>query len=230
MGRIALSCLVIFVTNLCFANSCFNQLFSPEAISLHTNNPSSNITEIEKKYLIQDHQQLYITPIFKSNFGNWNHLIKSIKAKGDVVTQGFFDASLHDSISAKFQFSKLDFKPTEVRIIKVIRTQKNNKVDYIYSAKGPGTYARRETEFYITESQYQHLWNLTVGRRVHRLRLNIDIQTAFGEKEVSLDYYLDRKLFIAEVEFKTETDGKIFHDLGLDVTEIVKYKNAHLAN
>ena len=211
-----------------YGNICLETVFlSPTSHSLK---PSSNITEIEKKYLIQDHHKNYLTPIFKSYFMNWGQLIRDIKTKGDIVTQGFLNADLHADISNKFGFTKIDFTPTEVRIIKVIRTQKNNKIDYIYSAKGPGTYSRRETEYYISEQQYKELWDLTAGRRVHRLRLNIDVITPHGEKEVSLDYYLDRKLFIAEVEFKTENEGKIFHDLGRDVTEISFYKNANLAN
>ena len=225
MGRVVIILCLYMLATPVYANICLKAVFSSAPLK-----PSSNITEIEKKYLIQDHHQTYLTTVFKGYFVNWGQLIRDIKTKGDVVTQGFLEASLHAEIAKKFGFSSIDFIPTEVRIIKVVRTQNKNKVDYIYSAKGPGTYSRRETEYYISEQQYYELWGLTQGRRVHRLRLNIDILTPHGEKEVSLDYYLDRKLFIAEVEFKTEVEGKSFHDLGRDVTEISFYKNANLAN
>lgn len=225
MGRVVIFLCLYMLATPVYANICLKAVFSPTPLK-----PSSNITEIEKKYLIQDHHQTYINSVFKGYFVNWGQLIRVIKTKGDVVTQGFLEAHLHSRISKKFGFSSIDFTPTEVRIIKVVRTQNNNKVDYIYSAKGPGTYSRRETEYYISEKQYYELWDLTHGRRVHRLRLNLDILTPQGEKEVSLDYYLDRKLFIAEVEFKTELEGKTFHDLGKDVTEVSLYKNANLAN
>lgn len=227
MGRFFVVLCFSVLSSPCFANICLKAFILQQNSSLK---PSSNITEIEKKYLLQDHSQTYLSPIFKHYFGNWNYLIKTIKARGDVVTQGFLKADLHAGIARRFSFSEIDFTPTEVRIIKVVRTQNNNKIDYIYSAKGPGTYSRRETEYYITKEQFHQLWDLTIGRRVHRLRLNLDVITHLGEKEISLDYYLDRKLFIAEVEFKTEKEGNSFHDLGKDVTEISHYKNAKLAN
>lgn len=222
MVRNALIAILLLNTHASYANIC-NQSF------LATNKPSSNITEIEKKYLIQDQHTNYLTGVFKSYFLNWNQLISSIKTKGDVVTQGFLPAELHSIVSKEFNFTDLDFTPTEVRLVRVVRTQNKNKIDYIYSAKGPGTYSRRETEFYITKHQFLKFWPESMGRRVHRLRLDLEVLTAVGLKEISLDYYLDRKLFIAEVEFQTKKEGEGFSPLGLDVTEVVKYKNASLA-
>ncbi len=101
---------------------------------------------------------------------------------------------------------------------------------FVLTAKRGSGLSREEAEIDIGREQFDRLWPLTEGRRVHKRRHVIP----FEGREVEVDVYggkLDG-LVVAEVEFPSEEEARAFEPpdwLGEEVTGDPAYLNETLA-
>jgi adenylate cyclase len=89
---------------------------------------------------------------------------------------------------------------------------------------------RGETEIELSDSQFEELWPLTDGRRIHKLRYRVP----HGELTITVDVFEGdlRELTIGEVEFESEAQSDEFEPpdwLGEEVTGDPRYANETLA-
>ena len=89
---------------------------------------------------------------------------------------------------------------------------------------------RTEVELCLDEDQFDELWPLTEGRRVHKERWIVPL----GEREAELDVYEGELegLRTVEVEFPDEASADAFEPpawFGDEVTEDERYANENLA-
>ena len=90
---------------------------------------------------------------------------------------------------------------------------------------------RQEEEIVIEPETFAHLWRITEGRRVEKVRRVIPVGDGH---RIELDTYADglTGLITAEVEFNSEQDAEAFEPpdwFGPEVTEDPRYKNQRLA-
>lgn len=112
---------------------------------------------------------------------------------------------------------------TEVRI-----RQKGNK--HFQTVKTEGDLVRNEFEIELSKGQYDQLWPSTEGRRIEKIRYDLQ-QDVF---KIEIDVYEGEHsgLLIAEVEFPTAEASELFSPpqwFGPEVTEDKRYKNKNLA-
>lgn len=112
---------------------------------------------------------------------------------------------------------------TEVRI-----RQKGNK--YFQTVKTEGDVVRNEFEIELSKAQYDQLWPSTEGRRIEKIRYELQ-QDAFN---IEIDVYKGGHsgLLIAEVEFPSVKASDLFSSpewFGPEVTGDKGYKNKNLA-
>jgi adenylate cyclase len=89
---------------------------------------------------------------------------------------------------------------------------------------------RRETEVEITPEQFQALWPATEGRRLEKVRSQVE----YGALQVEVDRYQGdlAPLIVAEVEFPTVEQSENFRKpdyFGAEITGVEGYKNISLA-
>ncbi len=89
---------------------------------------------------------------------------------------------------------------------------------------------RKESEKEITEETFFEHWPLTKGKRVQKVRYDIE----YGGKLIELDIYSGELegLVVAEVEFESEEESASFEPpswFGEEVTHDERYKNKNLA-
>ncbi len=101
---------------------------------------------------------------------------------------------------------------------------------YFETFKGGGRLQRRELEIELSREQFNTLWPGTEGRRIEKIRYQI--QEA-GQK-IELNVYRGNLagLVLAEVEFPSSENSAAFKPpdwLGEEVTDDVRYKNQTLA-
>jgi CYTH domain-containing protein len=102
--------------------------------------------------------------------------------------------------------------------------------DYYLTVKSAGSLCRSETEIRLSAPQFAALWPATEGRRIEKLRYQIE----HGALTIEVDVYQGALtgLITAEVEFKSEDDSRQFAApewLGQEVTDDLRYKNKNLA-
>ena len=102
--------------------------------------------------------------------------------------------------------------------------------DYFQTIKTGEGLSRGEKEIKITAEQFKALWPLTEGRRVEKVRYEIDYKSLL----IELDIYAGKldKLITAEVEFKSDSESNKFTPpewFGPEVTSDSRYKNKNLA-
>lgn len=76
----------------------------------------------------------------------------------------------------------------------------DNRVQFLGCLKFGQGLARVEFERPIPPLLFRLLWPLTRGHRVHKLRYAISVTTPHGVRVWEIDVFLDRKLFLAEIE------------------------------
>lgn len=76
----------------------------------------------------------------------------------------------------------------------------DNRVQYFGCFKFGRGLIRSEFERRIPPLLFGLLWPLTRGKRVHKLRYAVSVMTPNGERTWEIDVFLDRTLFLAEIE------------------------------
>ncbi len=112
---------------------------------------------------------------------------------------------------------------TEVRL-----RQKGNK--YFQTVKTEGDVIRNEFEIELSKAQYDRLWPATEGRRLEKIRYELQQDTFIIEIDVYKGEHAG--LLVAEVEFPSTNTSDLFSPpewFGLEVTSDKRYKNKNLA-
>jgi adenylate cyclase len=110
-----------------------------------------------------------------------------------------------------------------------IRVRRYGEDAWLTVKRGSGK-TREETEVELSEEQYEALWPLTEGRRIHKVRYVVPHDTL----EIEIDVFEGDlgELVIGEVEFESEAASNEFeppHWLGEEVTGDPRYANETLA-
>lgn len=166
--------------------------------------------EIEKKYLLKENGVSYETIFF---FKNERNLPKN----NLYIQQGYMSLEQGRNLAQKLGL-EINFEIAEARL-----RSKGKK--YFFTIKGEGTLSREEQERVIDEATFQENWPLTEGRRIEKVRVDIEYEGLIAE----IDFYQDRDLVIAEVECPDIETAQRLIPLGKDITEDKRYKNKNLA-
>jgi len=173
--------------------------------------------EIEKKYLIREEAEEYITDAFKLKFYSVDYLAREILKEGEKIRQGYLDLNKGSDL-AKMLNIELDFEIMEARL-------RDKAGKFFFTLKGDGSLSRSELEKEIDSGLFNEFWPETGGKRLEKCRL----KRPYQEYEAEFDLYLDRNLIIAEVEVPSIEDAQKLLPLGKDVTDDKGYKNKNLA-
>lgn len=138
-------------------------------------------------------------------------------SKGTRIMQGYLPLKI---VSQFVEFLRLpeNFSAAEARI-------RDKGGRYLLTVKGEGTLERDEYEKQVDEALFRRLWPLTEGKRVKKIRTQIE----YHGHTLEVDYYTDRELIIGEIEFSCVEDAKSVRLPGTDVTADNAYKNKNLA-
>jgi adenylate cyclase len=117
----------------------------------------------------------------------------------------------------------IDASGAEVRLRKIGER-------YFETFKGSGRLQRRELEIELSHDQFNALWPGTEGRRVEKVRYQIEE----GIQKIELNVFRGKLagLVLAEVEFNSREKSAEFEPpgwFGAEVTEDSRYKNQNLA-
>ena len=101
---------------------------------------------------------------------------------------------------------------------------------YFETFKGSGRLQRRELEIALSQDQFNTLWPATEGRRIEKIRYQIDE----GGQKIELNVFWGNleSLVLAEVEFPSREKSEEFKPpdwFGDEVTEDIRFKNQNLA-
>ena len=101
---------------------------------------------------------------------------------------------------------------------------------YFETFKGSGRLQRRELEIALSQDQFNTLWLATEGRRIEKIRYQIDDA---GQK-IELNVFRGNLegLVLAEVEFPSREKSEEFEPpdwFGDEVTEDIRFRNQNLA-
>lgn len=113
---------------------------------------------------------------------------------------------------------------TEVRV-------RRRDGETLLTVKGGAGRSRTEEEIVIDAERFARLWPLTAGRRIEKTRYLIPAE----DLGIELDVYSGALtgLFVAEVEFPSETAADLFEPpewFGAEVTDDARFKNQRLAS
>ncbi len=172
--------------------------------------------EIEKKYLIMENGEYFGTPAFSEKTGLYQDNLTSIVDNGKRIVQGYIPTDKLPELE-QYLGVVVDFKPAEVRI-----RQKGS--NFYFTVKSEGGLNRKEFEIDIDKNKFERLWDY-VEKGVEKVRYVINN----GNNNIEVDYYLDRSLVVAEIEFDSEEEAEQFPPLGKDITLDKRYKNKNLA-
>jgi adenylate cyclase len=117
----------------------------------------------------------------------------------------------------------IDVTGSEVRLRKVGER-------YFETFKGSGRLQRRELEIELSPDQFNTLWLGTEGRRIEKIRYQINE----GGQKIELNVFRGNLegLVLAEVEFPSREKSEEFEPpdwFGDEVTEDIRFKNQNLA-
>jgi CYTH domain-containing protein len=119
-----------------------------------------------------------------------------------------------------------------IKVLERVRRERSDTgaVRYFRTMKTGKGVVRTELEDETDERLFQHLWPLTVGKRVRKRRYVI----ANGNDTWEIDEFLDRPLVLAELELEKEDSPVTIPDwlrpvLVREVTSEVGYMNRSLA-
>jgi adenylate cyclase len=101
---------------------------------------------------------------------------------------------------------------------------------YFETYKGAGRLQRRELEIELSPDQFNTLWPGTEGRRIEKIRYQINE----GDQKIELNVFRGNLegLVLAEVEFPSREKSEEFEPpdwFGDEVTEDIRFKNQNLA-
>jgi len=101
---------------------------------------------------------------------------------------------------------------------------------YFETCKGAGRLQRRELEIELSPDQFNTLWPGTEGRRIEKIRYQINE----GGQKIELNVFQGNLegLVLAEVEFPSREKSEEFEPpdwFGDEVTEDIRFKNQNLA-
>ncbi|NIQ08740.1 CYTH domain-containing protein, partial [candidate division KSB1 bacterium] len=107
---------------------------------------------------------------------------------------------------------------------------RNKTGKFTQAVKSGGGLKRLEVEIELSRTQFERLWPLTEGKRVQKVRYEID----YKGWTIELDVYEGRLngLTVAEVEFDNDEQSRAFEPpdwLGKEITNDERYKNRNLA-
>lgn len=175
------------------------------------------VTEIEKKYLIREDGQAFHREALFQHFSWLDEMVAEVQADGQRIRQGYLPLTKGAELAAKLGFD-LNFEAKEARL-------RNKAGTCYFTVKGEGNLERRELETRVDRELFEANWSDTKGRRVEKIRLS----KAAGDYTLELDFYTDRDLIVAEIEFPNSKLAEAFPPLGRDVTCDNRYKNKNLA-
>jgi CYTH domain-containing protein len=119
-----------------------------------------------------------------------------------------------------------------VRLVERLRRQQSRAGDvrYFRTVKVSSGFQRIELEEETDERTFAHLWQLTKGRQIRKRRYVV----ADGDAHWEIDEFLDRPLWLAELEIPTvetriDIPDWLAQVLVRDVTEEREYTNRNLA-
>lgn len=174
--------------------------------------------EIEKKFLLYKDNKFYVSERFIEIFGDFHLIRKKIESQGQLLQQGYLPPVTQSIVEYLLRVA-VPFTLSEMRV----RSKSGKK--FLFTAKGEGHLERNEYEVEITKNQFDLLWGFTVGNRIIKRRLDIEV---LGQT-VTFDMYKDRDLIVAEVEFNSVKEAEAYQALGKDVTSESQFKNKNLA-
>lgn len=205
--RSILFILIAFSVNIAAANNC-KSVYMSESIQ----------KEIERKFLLQEGSQVFISQHFIKALGELSVVKMKVEQNGVLIRQGYLPKATI-SIVEFFLKHKLPFFPAEMRV-----RSKDNK-SFVFTAKGEGDLIRDEFEVEIPKSLFNLLWGFSVNQRVVKKRLDFKVL----DQILTIDLYQDRQLMVAEVEFTTLKEAESFSQIAKDVTSEPSYKNKNLS-
>lgn len=117
----------------------------------------------------------------------------------------------------------------QVRVRRVI-DERFSSPEYYLTAKRKEGLVRDEVNVPLSPENFENLWAMTVGRRLHKRRYYIP----YRRLTIELDVFEDARsgLLLAEVEFRDEAGARRFTPpawLGPEVTKNPAYRNSVLA-
>jgi len=173
--------------------------------------------EIEKKFLLKENGVYHYTSFWTEIYPSWIDVEIDILGYGKKIRQGYMP--LNSGIAlARTLGMNLDFNPEEARL-------RDKAGKFYFTIKGDGNLSRNEIEEEIDKDLFERWWDLTLRKRVEKVRLNRN-----REKYVlEIDLYTDRDLAIVEIEVPSIEIANSLTPLGKDVTENPLYKNKNLA-
>ena len=173
--------------------------------------------EIEKKFLFKEDGINYVTPPFYSLYNSLNNLEKQVRENGSPIFQGYLPIEKGMELAKELDI-KINFEPTEIRL--------RDKAEKFYvTIKGNGDVCRNEVEKGIEKIIFDKYWDLTLGKRVEKIRL----EKPYNNFKIEIDVYTDRNLILAEIEVPSIEIADALIPLGKDVTSNPQYKNRNLA-
>ena len=101
---------------------------------------------------------------------------------------------------------------------------------YYQTVKSGWGLERSEEEIELSKQQFNTLWPFTEGRRIEKIRYEIN----YGKHLIEFDVYLEQLegLMVAEVEFDNVEESEAFKPpdwFGKEVTEDERFKNKNIA-
>lgn len=174
------------------------------------------MTEIEKKFLVSDGSE-YPSQLLDTIYPSFQELVVDVTRNGEVIKQGYLpiDKGL---ILAQAIGLQLNFNPAEARL-------RDRAGNLTFTLKGDGTVERDELETPISPEFFNSYWPETAGKRVQKIRL----KKPYLDHILEIDFYLDRKLVVVEVEVGSREEAESFPKLGKDITADKSFKNKNLA-
>ena len=173
--------------------------------------------EIEKKYLLRENGRDYATDGFFILYPDVNSAMQDVLKLGRRIQQGYVPVSAGIEIAKMLEIN-LDFTPVEVRLRKV-------GPNHYLTLKGEGGISREDAECEISSDVFKLHWDATNGRRVIKIRL----EKPYDGYTLEIDVYTDRNLMVAEIELPDLKSSRSIIPVGLDITEVERYKNRNLA-
>jgi len=116
--------------------------------------------------------------------------------------------------------------------LRLAEDAKSDVREYFYTQKRGHGISRQETEFPISQDDFETLWPNTKGWRLQKDRLYIPAHPHTIELDLFKGGKLG-KLAISEIEFSSERIARAYNDtpewFGLEITGVKGWGNSHLA-
>lgn len=142
------------------------------------------------------------------------------------IERKFLIAGFPEAVAEKEKFSEQYYITTEP-YVRIRKSLSENKAKYILTFKGEGTIVRSETEFDMTEAQYEELKTLCKGRPLKKHTKIYPLDNGLFLEVSAVNEDEEEGFFYAEVEFSSEEEAKKFNPppfLGSDITDDPDYK------